>query len=71
MNRLSKIFLVVIIILIIIIIGMYMNMVKASKDSLNNTLSKNEEIFKINSAVESAGYKLEIQENGSYLLVEK
>lgn len=48
-----------------------MNMVKASKDSLNNTLSKNEEIFKINSAVESAGYKLEIQENGSYLLVEK
>ena len=71
MNRLSKIFLVVIIILTIIIIGMYMNMVKASKDSLNNTLSKNEEIFKINSAVESAGYKLEIQENGSYLLVEK
>ncbi len=64
MNKLSKIFLVIIIILIIIIIGMYINMIK-------HTLSNNEEIYKITSAVENAGFVLEIKEDGSYVLVEK
>ncbi len=71
MNKLSKIFLAIIIILIIVIIGMYIKMVKTSKQNLDNTLNNAEEIFKITSAVENAGFELEIQEDGSYLLVEK
>ncbi len=71
MNKLSKIFLAIIIVLVIVVIAMYIRMVKISKQNLENTLSSSEEIFKITSAVENAGFELEVQEDGSYLLVEK
>lgn len=71
MNKLSKIFLAIIIVLVIVVIAMYIKMVKSAKDDLGDTLSNNEEIFKITSAIEDAGFELEVQEDGSYTLIEK
>ncbi len=62
---------IVFLVLILIIMGLYKYIVKISKDNLNNTLSNNEEIYQIVSAVEEAGFTLEIKEDGSYVLHEK
>ncbi len=71
MNKLNKIFLAIIIVLVIVVIAMYIKMVNSAKKDLGDTLSNNEEIFKITSAIENAGFELEVQEDGSYTLVEK
>ncbi len=62
---------IVLLVLILIVIVMYKNMVRISKDHLNSTLNNAEEIYYMTRAINDAGFEWEIQEDGSYLLVEK
>ena len=67
MNRLSKILLVIIIILIIalgIMTYLYFQYMNSNKKAV-------EELYKTDLAIENAGFKLERQEDHSYILVER
>lgn len=74
MNKTSKIFLSITIILticLVVIICLYFNTAKIRDDYLNNTLENADLLVKTNLAIEDAGYRIQVQEDGSFKLVER
>lgn len=74
MNKTSKIFLSISIILAIALVTitcLYFNAAKVRDDYLNKTLENADLLVKTNLAVEDAGYRIQVQEDGSFKLVER
>ena len=74
MNKTSKIFLSITIIFaiaLVIITCLYFNAAKFRDDYLDRTLENAELLVKTNLAIEDAGYRIEVQEDGSFKLVER
>lgn len=74
MNKLSKIFLTISIILAIILIVMiclYLNATSLNKQYLNSSQDSAEILLKTNEAIEKAGFEVQIQDDGSFKLVER
>lgn len=74
MNKTSKIFLSITIILtiaLVIMICVYFNTAKVRDDYLNMTLESSDLLVKTNLAIEDAGYRIQVQEDGSFKLVER
>ena len=72
---LMKFRIVIVVLVSVIIIGVITyilnQMIKMSKDNLNQVLNNAQEVYEMNRAISDAGFELEKQEDGSYLLVEK
>lgn len=74
MNKTSKIFLSITIILtifLVVITCLYFNTAKVRDDYLNNTLENADLLVKTNLAIEDAGYRIQVLEDGSFKLVER
>ena len=74
-KTLMKFGIVIVVLVLVIIIGIMAyilnNMIKISKNNLNHVLNGAQEVHEMNRAIHEAGFELEKQEDGSYLLVEK
>ena len=74
MNKSSKVLLVVSIILAIISIIMtylYFNTLNSLRASLDISVNNSDILLKTNQAIEEAGFEIQIQENGSFKLIEQ
>ncbi len=74
MNKSSKVLLVVSIILAIISIIMtylYFNTLNSLRASLDISVNNSDILLKTNQAIEDAGFEIQIQENGSFKLIEQ
>ena len=74
MNRIGKFFVGVSIILaiaLVIITCLYFKEVKIAERNLNELLETSGLLAETNLAIEKAGYRIRIQEDGSFLLVER
>lgn len=74
MDKTSKIFLSITIIFAITLVIMtcvYFNTAKVRDDYLNKTLETSDLLVKTNLAIEDAGYRIQVQEDGSFKLVER
>ena len=74
MNKTSKIFLSITIILTIVlvmVVCLYFNAAKVRDDYLNNTLENADLLVKTNLAIEDAGYRIQVQEDGTFKLFER
>ena len=74
MNKTSKIFLSITIILtiaLVMVICLYFNAAKVRDDYLNNTLENADLLVKTNLAIEDAGYRIQVQEDGTFKLFER
>ena len=73
MNKVSKILLcinIILVIAIIVISVFYVNEKKSSKGLENKLLEANTYLYKNVKAIEDAGLKTELQDDGSYTLIE-
>ena len=72
-KTLIKFGIVIVVLVLVIIIGIMTyilnNMIKISKNNLNHVLNGAQEVHEMNRAIHEAGFELEKQEDGSYLLV--
>ena len=74
MNKTSKIFSSITIILTIALVIMtclYFNTAKVRDDYLNMTIESSDLLVKTNLAIEDAGYRIQVQEDGSFKLIER
>ena len=74
MNKTSKIFLSITIILtifLVVITCLYFNTAKVRDDYLNMTIESSDLLVKTNLAIEDAGYRIQVQEDGSFKLIER
>lgn len=74
MNKTSKIFLSITIILTIVlvmVVCLYFNAAKVRDDYLNKTLENADLLVKTNLAIEDVGYRIQVQEDGSFKLIER
>ncbi len=74
MNKSGKVFLIISIILAIILIIMtylYFNALNSLRASLDNSVNNSDILLKTNQAIEDAGFEIQIQEDGSFKLIEE
>ena len=74
MNKSGKIFLIISIILAIILIIMtylYFNALNSLRVSLDNSVNNSDILLKTNQAIEDADFEIQIQEDGSFKLIEE
>ena len=74
MNKINKIFISITIILgitLVIITCLYFKAIKLSNDYLNKTLENADLLVKTNLAIEEAGYRIQIQEDGTFKLIDR
>ena len=74
MNKSGKVFLIISIILAIILIIMtylYFNALNSLRASLDISVNNSDILLKTNQAKEDAGFEIQIQENGSFKLIEQ
>lgn len=74
MNKLSKIFLVIIITLVIalgIMVYLYFDVASSRDKYMNSNEKAVTELYKKTLAIEKAGLEVEVQEDGSFVLVKQ
>ena len=74
MNKSGKVFLIIFIILAIILIIMtylYFDALNSLRASLDNSVNNSDILLKTNQAIEDAGFEIQIQEDGSFKLIEE